>query len=191
MHPTLQGASRTTSFNYVDLMNYLCTYILMVHCINTPTHPSPHSHTLVRPPPPSTTIVAHLHPLQPHHPHLFGAPYIVVATTLSSSHASAVIQAPRPSFTLCLHCSASQSSQCHHSTSSHPQTPILPRPHCKFTVVLPFTLPLTPSLTTSPSLTHYHTPNHHHHWASIARVVAPPRMCCCAATGDKPCCFLH
>ena len=68
----------------------------MVHCINTPTHPSPHSRILVRPPPPSTAIVALLRPLQPPHPHLTGAPYIAATATLSSSRASSVIRAPFP-----------------------------------------------------------------------------------------------
>ena len=149
VHPTLQGASRTTSFNGVDLMDYLCTYISMVHYINTPTHPSPHSRTLVRPP---TPIVAHLCPLQPPHPHLAGSPNTAAVATSSSSRASAVIRRPSQFHPLpppfCF-----STPQLHHSRPSHPQASISPCPHYKFTAAHPFTLPLMPSSITPPWLT--------------------------------------
>ena len=84
VHSSWQGAPHTTSSTNAYLINYLCAYTLMVYFNNSPTHPSPHSHTLVRHPPPSTTIAAHLHSLQPPRLHLASAPYTVSTATLSS-----------------------------------------------------------------------------------------------------------
>ena len=59
--------------NGAESIDYLCTYTLMVISVAPQLilHLEPSlSRTLVRPPPPSTTIAAHLRPLQPPYPHL-------------------------------------------------------------------------------------------------------------------------
>ena len=76
----------------VYLIDYLCTYILMVHFCNSLSYPSLHSHTLVHLRPPSKAIVAHLWPLQPPHPHLT----VPHQSTLHSHSSHLIRSSPRP-----------------------------------------------------------------------------------------------
>ena len=182
MHPTLQGASRTTSFNGVDLMDYLCTYISMVHYINTQTHPLLPSRTLVRPLAPST--VTHLYSLQLPDPHLArfilhhrGSHLIIV--TRFCFYSSPLPVSSSASTVLPLSHRNATTPDCH--TSKHP-SPL--QVHCRPSIHPPFD-----AIANHSTLAHHH---HHHHWASV---VAPPRTCCCAtlqgaAARDRPCLFV-